>query len=175
MKKTFCCTALIIFAVSGIFAQQITRFAVIDMSKVYTTFFKDSKPVRDFEDQSARVQAEIDRMNKEIQDLKIKQVDAEMKGDTNLALKLENDIYRKSEYLKTYFTVKTQELQDKKKRLSQSSDFWDQINTELRLVAESEGYSMVINLNENKGILWFSPTVDITDKLIQSLQTKAKR
>jgi outer membrane protein len=33
----------------------------------------------------------------------------------------------------------------------------------------------VLNLKENKDILWYSPTVDITDKLIQNLLEKSRR
>jgi outer membrane protein len=40
-------------------------------------------------------------------------------------------------------------------------------------VAESEGYSMVLSKTDAKGILWYSPSVDITDKVIQGLLTKA--
>jgi outer membrane protein len=34
---------------------------------------------------------------------------------------------------------------------------------------------MVLNLKENTSIIWYSPTVDITDKVIQNLQAKAGR
>ena len=34
---------------------------------------------------------------------------------------------------------------------------------------------MVLNLKENKGILWYSPTVDITDKVIQNLSSKSSQ
>jgi outer membrane protein len=156
-------------------AQQLTRFAVVDLPKVYTAFFRDSRTVREFEERSARVQSEIDRMNAEIQRLRSSLVDAEAQGDEALALRLQNDIYKKSEFLRDYYQVKTAELEDQKKRLSQSGSFMEQIYDEIRFIAESEGYSMVLNLKENTGILWYSPTVDITDKLIQNLRNKAGR
>jgi outer membrane protein len=156
-------------------AQQITRFAVVDMSKVYTAFFRESRAVRDFEERSARVQADVDRMTREIQDLKNAQTNAEMQGDNEKSIKLENDIYKKSEFLKEYFKLKTAELEDQKKKLSQSSAFLEQVYNELRIVAESEGYSMVLNLKDVKGILWYSPAIDITEKVIQNLQSKSNR
>ncbi|MDR1363224.1 MAG: OmpH family outer membrane protein [Spirochaetaceae bacterium] len=156
-------------------AQQITRFAVVDMSKVYTAFFRESRAVRDFEERSARVQADVDRMTREIQDLKSSQSNAELQGDNEKAVKLESEIYKKSEFLKEYFKLKTTELEDQKKKLSQSSAFLEQVYNELRLVAESEGYSMVLNLKDVKGILWYSPAIDITDKVIQNLQSKGGR
>jgi outer membrane protein len=156
-------------------AQQITRFAVVDMSKVYTAFFRESRAVRDFEERSARVQADVDRMTREIQDLKNSQSNAELQGDNEKAVKLESEIYKKSEFLKEYFKLKTTELEDQKKKLSQSTAFLEQVYNELRFVAESEGYSMVLNLKDAKGILWYSPAIDITDKVIQNLQNKSGR
>jgi len=159
----------------SVFAQQLTRFAVVDLPKVYSAFFRDSRAVREFEERSARVQTEIDRMTREIQDLKSKQADMVLQGDQNQALKLENEIYRKSDFLREYYTVKTAELEDQRKKLSQSGTFLEQVYGEIRYIAESEGYSMVLNLKENTGILWYSPTVDITDKLIQNLLEKSRR
>jgi outer membrane protein len=156
-------------------AQQLTRFAVVDLPRVYTAFFRDSRAVREFEEKSARIQSDIDRMSAEIQDLKSRQADATLRGDQSETSRLENEIYRKSEFLKDYYRVKTAELEDQKNRLTQSSTFLDQVYDEIRYIAESEGYSMVLNLKENKGILWYSPTVDITDKLIQNLLDKARR
>jgi outer membrane protein len=46
------------------------------------------------------------------------------------------------------------------------------VYSELRLVAESEGYSMVLNLRDNKGILWYSQAIDITAKVIANLKAK---
>ena len=156
-------------------AQQLTRFAVVDMPRVYTAFFRDSRAVRQFEERSARVQSDIDRITKEIQDLKSKQLDASQRGDQSEALRLENQVYRRSEYLRDYYTTKTAELEDQKKRLMQSGSFMEQVYDEIRYIAESEGYSMVLNMRENNGILWYSPTVDITDKIIQNLMNKAGR
>ncbi|GHU85076.1 outer membrane protein [Spirochaetia bacterium] len=156
-------------------AQQLTRFAVVDLTKVYMVFFPDSQAVRNWEAQSARVQAEIDKKTAEIQALKSSQLDAQAKGDEARALRLENEIYRKSEYLKDYFQVETAKLTDQKNKLAQSGSFLAQVQNEIRYLAESEGYSMVLNLKENTGILWYSPTVDITDKLIQNLKSKAGR
>jgi outer membrane protein len=175
MKKII---LLVVFACclsAPVFAQQLTRFAVVDLPKVYSAFFRDSRAVREFEERSARVQREIDRMTKEIQDLKSKHADLVLAGDQTQALRLENEINRKSDFLREYYTTKTAELEEQRKKLSQSNSFLEQVYGEIRFIAESEGYSMVLNLKENKDILWYSPTVDITDKLIQNLLDKSRR
>jgi outer membrane protein len=174
-KRLGLAIALFVLCLAAAGAQQLTRFAVVDLPRVYTTFFRDSKAVRDFEERSSRVQSEVDRMTAEIQSLQRSRLEAEAAGEQDRMLRLENDIYRKSEFLKEYYRLKTAELEDQRKKLTQSGTFLQQVYDEIRLVAESEGYSMVLNLKENAGILWYSPTVDITDKVIQNLMTKAGR
>ncbi|MCL2129990.1 MAG: OmpH family outer membrane protein [Treponema sp.] len=166
---------LFLIGFSQIYAQQLTRFAVVDLPKVYVAFFRESRAVRDFEERSARVQSDIDRMTAEIQNLRINQVNAQAQGNMDQVMRLETEITRRSDFLKEYYSTKTQELETLKNRLSQSGSFLEQVYDEIRFIAESEGYSMVLNLKENTGILWYSPTVDITDKLIQSLMNKSGR
>ena len=174
MKKTLFVLSLFCFGIS-LNAQQLTRFAVIDMPKVYTAFFRDSRAVRELEERSARVQTEIDRMNNEIQKLRSAYVEAQAQGDNERALRLENEMYRRSEFLKEYFQTKTAELEDQKSRLARSNTFLQQVMDEIKYIAESEGYTLVLNLKENTGIIWFSQTVDITEKVIQNLMSKAGR
>uniref|UniRef100_A0A7C3E3Y9 OmpH family outer membrane protein n=1 Tax=Gracilinema caldarium TaxID=215591 RepID=A0A7C3E3Y9_9SPIR len=174
-KKLGLLLTLLCMAIIGASAQQLTRFAVVDLPKIYTAFFKDSQAVRDFEQRSARVQADIDKMSAEIQALQKSRLDAASAGDQQKVLSLDNEIYKKTEYLKEYYRIKTAELEDQKKKLTQSDTFLKQVYDEIRIVAESDGYSMVLNLKESSGILWYSPTVDITDKVINNLLTKAGR
>ncbi|MDR2842689.1 MAG: OmpH family outer membrane protein [Spirochaetaceae bacterium] len=155
-------------------AQQITRFGVVDMTRVYTSFFKDSKVVRDFEAQTKKVQDEVNKLKKEIVDLENLQEEAQVKGDAEKVKKLEADIVKKTNFLNEYYQLKSAELEEQRKKLSSSSDFYKQILTELGYLAESEGVTMVLNLNDNKGILWYSQSVDLTDKLIQRLKLKVK-
>jgi outer membrane protein len=176
MYKRFLLFLLLgVICLCGIYSQQLTRFALVDMPKVYMAFSKESRPVRDFEEKSARVQSEIDKLTREIQDLRSKHADAVLAKNDSESLRLENLIYRRSEFLKDYYQTKTAELEDQRNRLMQSGTILDQIYDEIRYIAESEGYTMVLNMKNNPSIIWFSPTVDITDKLIQNLQTRARR
>jgi len=155
-----------------LYAQQLTRIAVVDMPKVYMAYFKDSRAVRQFEEKSAKVQSDIDKMSKEIQDLKSRHADALLRDDQSEVLRLDGLIYRKAENLNQFYQTRTAELENEKKKLMQSGSFLDQVYDEIRYIAESEGYSMVIEKNNN--ILWFSNTIDITDKLITNLQKKQR-
>ena len=162
-------------ALVSLSAQQLTRFAVVDLSRVYNAFFRESRAVREFEERSARVQADIDQRTREIQELRARHANAILNGDESEALRIESNINRRTEALRDYYTIRTADLEEQKRQLSQSGTFLDQVHDEIRFIAESEGYSMVINLRENNAILWHSPTVDITDRLIQNLLSNSRR
>jgi outer membrane protein len=157
-----------------LYSQQLTRFAVVDMPRVYTSFFRESRPVREFEERSARVQNEVDRRTREIQELRARHAEAVLRNDQTEANRLDAQVYRMSEAVRDYYQTQTSILEDQRRRLMQSGSFMNEVYDEIRYIAESEGYSMVLNLSENKGILWYSPTVDITERLIQSLLTKTR-
>jgi len=173
-KRVSLCLFLSVAAFTGAYAQQITRFALVDLSKVYTAFFRESTAVREFEAKSAKVQADIDKLTREIQDLRSKYADAVLANNESEALRLESLIYRRSEFLKEFYQTKTAELDDQRNKLMQSGSFMEQIYDEIRYIAESEGYTMVLNMKNNPSIVWFSPSIDITEKLIKNLQTRKR-
>ena len=155
-------------------AQQLTRFAVVDLPRVYTAFFQESRAVRQYEERVARVQGEFDRVTREIQDLRTRHADAVLRDDENEALRLEAQIHRRSDFLRDLYQTRTAELERERSRLMQSGSFLDQIHDEIRFIAEREGYTMVINMRDNNSIIWYSNTIDITDMLIQSLHTRRR-
>jgi outer membrane protein len=162
---------LLMLSISGmLYAQQLTRFAVVDLPKVYMAFFQDSRAVREFEERVARVQNEVDRMTREINELRARQIEASIRGDQNEASQLETQVFRRTELLRDYYNTNTAILENIRKNLMQSGSFLDQVYDEIRYIAESEGYSLVLNLKENEVIIWYSATVDITDRLIANLR-----
>ena len=48
-KKLFVLALVFIFAATSAFAQQITKFGVVVTSKVYSAYFRNSAPVRNYE------------------------------------------------------------------------------------------------------------------------------
>ena len=166
---------LTFFLTGQLFGQQLTRIAVVDLPKVYTAFFSVSRAVRDFEDRSAKVQADIDRMSREIAELRAKLEEANKEEDGPLAQRLEREILQKTDALKDFHANETAKLEEQRKNLSQSDSFLGEVFQELRILAESEGYVMVLNLRDNNSIVWYSPLVDLTDKLIHNLSTKSRR
>ena len=157
---------------SRAFAQQITKFAVVDTSRVYQAFFRNSSQIRTYEKKKTEFQNEITKVTQEIQNLHTKKLDYESKGDSTNADKIQGQIEKRTEYLTEYTRTKNEELQNLRTNMQKNDDFYKKLYSVLEKVAEAEGYSMVLSLQQNNAILWYSPSVDITDQVISELGLK---
>ncbi|MDR2445981.1 MAG: OmpH family outer membrane protein [Treponema sp.] len=171
MKKWLASFLLFAALLTQAEAQQLTRFAVVDLEKVTTAFFRDSKSYRDYEDQKTKVQRDLEQKAKAFTALKQSLYEAQNRGDTEEALRLRNEVLRQQEYLQEYERTVRAELEYQRTQLTQSNAFWQQVNNEIRYIAESEGYTMVLDI-KMQGIIWYSASVDITQKLIENLRSK---
>lgn len=174
-KKLF---AVLVLAVAGIcsnvFAQQITKFAVVDTARVYQAFYKDSTTVRNYETKKKSYQAEIDRLTKEMQDTHNQRLAAQKAGNKELVASLTNKLTQEQNFLSEYTTTKQAELENLKRSMQNNDAFYKKLYGIIEKVAESEGYSMVLSLQQNQSILWYSSSVDITNKVIQELGLKVR-
>lgn len=166
-------TVFFILVAQPLASQQITRVAVLDLSRVLAAFPKDTVALKNFETKKAEVQAEVDRRAAEIRALQVKKSDAEANNDSDLARSIESDLARKTADLKQYASARQNELDLLAKALSAGASFLQSLGATIAQVAESEGYSLVLNLkpqDQNANIvLWNSASIDITDKVIQAL------
>lgn len=170
-KKTLftICTVFFLTIIQVYAQQQITKFAVVDTTKVYNAYYKNSTPVRNYETKKKEFQAEITKRANEIKDLKKQKLEYEKDGDTTNAQKLEADITKKEDYLREYTNAKNAELETMYSNLQRSDEFYQKLYKALSKVAESGGYSMILSLQEANAILWYSPSVDVTDQVISEL------
>lgn len=165
----------LLFLVVGILpaaAQQLTRVAVIDMSRVMAAFTKDSAALKSFEQKKAEIQAEVDKRAAEIKSLQAKKTEAQSRQDSELVRSLDSEIAKKTAELKEYVAARQNELDIMAKALSSSASFLQKVNDTIAKVAASEGYSLVLNLKSqdpNSIVLWSSSSIDITDEVILAL------
>lgn len=173
MKKInkFFLISAVFFLISSFscFAQQITKFGVVDTNKVYSAYFRNSAPIRTYENKKAEFQEEINKRTEELRDLQQKKQDYEKNGNDTLVLKTEAEITKKRDYLTEYTNAKNVELESMLKTLQNSDEFYKKLYNTLAKIAESGGYSMILSLQEANAILWYSNSVDITDQVISML------
>lgn len=168
-KSIVCLVFAAALSFASLSAQQITRFAVIDTTRIYTTFYRDSRNVRDYETKNTQYQGEIQRMTDEIKNLRQQKVDLDPNKDQPRILKLESEITAKTSFLLEYSKAKNSELDTLKKKLLTDDQFYSTLYDVIRKIAEADGYSMVMSLQENTSIIWYSSTVDITDKVLRNM------
>ena len=169
MKKIIIMCCIVIFAAGGLSAQQITKFGVVDTAKVYNAYFRDSSAVRNYERRKEDYQKEINKLTEELRTLQQRKLSYENSGDDSNMMRLESEITRKAEYLREYTNAKNIELATMQKSLQDSNSFYRKLYDVLARVAESGGYSMILSLRQNNAILWYSPSVDVTQQVIDQI------
>ena len=158
----------------GIYAQQITRFAVIDTGLIFDTFRRDAKAARDYQEKKEKFENQKKILESEIIQLRQKKVSAEADGQEAEVKKYEEKIKSKITLLMEYVKASNDELNMLRKNLINDDVFYSNLYESVRRVAESEGYTMVLSYEHNAGIIWYSPTVDITEKVIQELRKRSE-
>ena len=169
IKKKFIFAFVLCFGILfPLSAEQLTTVGIVDITKVSTAFFRDSQAVRELETLTTRLQTEIDGITAEINQLKDRKLQAENSGDQNLALKLDEEIYNRSNYLRDYFRIKNTQLQERRSRLSESSAFITELQRAIAFIAEDQGYNVILK-SSDPNLLWWSRQVDVTDLVIARL------
>ena len=174
MKLKHLTLLLIVISVSAFVCaqtQQITRIAVIDMQKIYLTYYSDSSAVRNFEAEKQKIQDQIKKLSDEIMELQKKKLQLQTDGKLSEATALDVEIAKKAQYLSDFIRIKKAELDDKAQKLMNTDDFMSRLYKTVQQVAESEGYSIVLDIRGvnqvTSNIIWFTPLIDITDKVLQ--------
>ena len=168
-KKIFALTLLTLVLCGFASAQQITKFGVVDTSRVYEAYFRDTGPVRNYEKKKADFQKQIDSLTQELKDLQAKRAEALKNKNEATVQRLDSQITKQTEYLKEYTNAKNMELDSLRRSLQSSDSFYQKLYSTLERIAEGGGYSMILSLQDSNSILWYSPSVDVTDEVISAL------
>ena len=171
-KISFLLLFFITCITAGFAQQQLTRIVVVDLPRVYTEFFRESQAVRNWIAKSESVQRDIERMQRDIQDLQSRRADAILQNNQSEIYRLSTEIARHQENLVNFSQARSAELEKERSALSQSDTFMREVNEALRMLAESEGVTAVFNIKDTPGIIWYSPVVDYTDRLITRLRSR---
>ena len=172
MNKKGVLIIFIMFLVSlGIYAQQITRFAVIDTGLIFDTFGRDAKAARDYQEKKEKFENQKKVLESEIIQLRQRKVNAEADGKESEVKKYEEKIKSKITFLLEYVKASNDELAALRKNLVSDDVFYARLYKTIKQIAESQGYTMVLNLQEDGAIIWYSPTVDITETVIRELSS----
>ena len=165
---------VILSVVSALPAQQIFKTGVVDLARIYTMFYKDTKPIRDLEEFKAGIQKEIDLMKEEIRLVNDQRKDAKDKGDAARFQKLDVEVQAKQAAMLDFAKTQQALINAKNAELQTDGAFQKLVSTEIELAAVSKGFGLILNLKD-AAIVWYGQDVDITDDVIARLTADQER
>lgn len=166
MKKIFIALLTMMAALLG--AQQISRVGVVDLNKVYSQFFRESEAVRRLEELRTTIQREVARQNEEINQIERNLLEARAANDSRTVLNLEQSLQQKKDYLREFVRVRQAQLNSERESLTRSNSFLTQILGQIRFVAESKGFTMILR-TDDPNLLYYNVESDITEDVIKRL------
>lgn len=150
-------------------AEQLTTVAVVDIGKVYATFFKDSQSVRDLEKLQQSVQDELNNLQEKLKTAVAERYKAQQDNRPEEVLRLEKEIVSLKNFITDYKSIKSAEIKKARENLTKSDSFMTQLAEALKFVALEGGFSLILDM-ENPDLLFWSPDVDVTDKVLERLK-----
>lgn len=167
--------SLLVLSGAPLFADQITRVGILDIEKVYSIYFRESQAVKELQQLRADVLREINRIDEEILILESQKLDAESRDEGQAALRLDREIFEKRQYRDDYRRIKMDQIRKRSENLYKSDEFLDELLEAIEFVAESEGFSLVLNSSGqfSQFFFFYTKEVDITELVIQELMRRA--
>ena len=169
MKRIWFGAVFLLLIISFSWGEQLSQIAVIDLSKIVSNYFKESQAWRELEEMTEQYEEEKEAILQEIEQLEEKKIEAMNEGEDEEALKIDDEIFNKKDYLKEYSRIKYNQIQKKRNSLIESPTFLSEILGVIKYVAENEGYSVVMR-SRDPDLMWWSSEVDITDMVLQRLR-----
>jgi len=157
-----------LFQVFHLGAEQITKVAVLDYAKILSAFYVDSAEARRIEKMKTDFANEVRKLQDEIQSLEERKIIAMSRGNARDELNLESKIQEKKQYYQEYIRIKGNQIQQAVAGLGSSNELAREILDTIQFVAESNGFSIVLNRSD-PNLLWWAYEVDITDLVLQQL------
>lgn len=172
IKKAIIFFLFLLFSVMTAFTQQdIPKIGVVDTSAIYTAYFAKSRAIREAMEIQKDIEEESTRIRNEIVELKYQKLDAEQDQNTIEILRLENLISEKEQYLNDYIQIKSDRMNILLDNAALQSNLFSEIADAIRYVAFKEGYTMILE-KQNPIFLYYSVEIDITDKVLEYLQSQ---
>lgn len=167
MKKTFILLTLALMAVLPSVAQ---KFALVDMEYILKNIPAYERANEQLNQTSKKWQAEVEALNQQAQTLyknyqnEVVFLSAEQKKEREQAIL--NKEKEASDLKKKYFAPEGELY---KKRESLVGPIQDEIYNAVKAIAEQKGYQLVLDRASDNGIVFASPSADISNDVLAKL------
>ncbi len=153
-------------------AEQLSKIGLVNFSKIIEDYFAESSAWREIDAMRSQYEEGKNEIIEEIDQLRLRKLEAENKDDEVAVLRLEERIYQKQEYLIEFHNIWSSRINSKIENVSTSTSFTSEIYDVIKYIAENEGYSVVIRTRD-PNIIWYSQAIDITELVLERLRRQA--
>ena len=173
-KRILIISLILILSAFSLSAEQLSKIGIVNFSRIVDDYFAESSAWREVDSMREKYNEGKDEILDEINELKMQKLQAENDNDDIKALRLDDQIYNRQEYLKEFHSIWQTRINNKIQGIYQSSTFTAEILDAITYVAESEGYSMIMR-TQDPDILWYNHEIDVTDIVLERLRWQAAR
>lgn len=163
MKRTVFVLLLAGLVSGSVFAEQLSKIAVVDVGRILKSYYRESSGLREYDSIRNDMNKGLARIQEGIDDLNLRISEAEASGEETARLK--EDLEKQTAYKQEYFKNMSSKLSAKESDLQLNSRFYSVLYKAIQYVAESEGYSLVLKTSD-ADLVWYHTEIDITDKVI---------
>jgi len=174
MKRSLFISALLGFSLFSIYSEPLSKIGIINITKIVQAYYAESRSWREIEEETKRVEDYLAEKIALLNDLRSRRLTAQNSGDENQVLKLDDEIFKLQEHIQEYKNIKYNQIKNQRDRLLQSPDFAAELRRGINFVSENEGYTLIFN-SDARDIMWWSPEVDITEKVLNYLRAYSRR
>ncbi len=150
-------------------AEQLTTVGIINIDRIYNSFYRDSQEVRELERLRREYQDEIDSHVRELETLRQRFNTALDQNNRVTADRLQTQVTEKERFIEDLARRRRAQLEARQARLL-SDDFLNRLQQAIQFVAESGGYTLVLR-TDTEGLQWWSSAIDISDQVLARLRT----
>jgi len=150
------------FAAAG-FAQQV-KVGVVNSQNAFNTSLEGKKAQGQLQDKDNKIKADLAKVDNEIKQLQTKLSTQQMTLTNEAAVQIQSDIDKKTTARKRLEEDATRDMQQIQYALIQR--IRGEMVGIIEAIAKEKGYDLVLDLGAS-GIVFFNPTIDITDELIK--------
>jgi|GEM_PF-5280459 len=153
----------------NLYSYTISTIGIVDINKIYETFYKESSAIREMNDFKNEYENKLNEYLNQLRQMeadKIKAKEEENNQQYNTFQKNINDLKK---YIIEFRKVKETELKSLQAKLADTDEFNKKLYSAIKSAASKASLTAVFS-STNKDLLWYSNTIDITDKIIKAIK-----
>lgn len=168
-KATFLFVCAILLAPSFVFSEQLSKIGVVRVSRIIENFPTNSQAFQELNRLKEEYDENLPLHSEYLNQLNLQLIELKNEGDDAAIIRQESEIEAYENFIVEYHNAMSKRIANAREKLKDGSGIVKNIFDSIAFIAVNEGYTLILDAAE-QNIIWYSPEIDITDKVIQRLK-----